>query len=128
MAARMAWSRSSTVYPFFATFLSVGCSGCSCAKAKPAAHTAVNSRITIRFMVSSPIWMPQEYQEPGALICDLARSFYDLGWVSGTGGGICLRDGDRVVVAPSGVQKERMRPEQMFAIALDGSVLTRPDD
>lgn len=63
-----------------------------------------------------------------ALICDLARSFYDLGWVSGTGGGICIREGDHVVMAPSGVQKERMRPDQMFTIALDGSVLTRPDD
>jgi methylthioribulose-1-phosphate dehydratase len=63
-----------------------------------------------------------------ALICDLARSFYDLGWVSGTGGGICIREGDQVVMAPSAVQKERMRPEQMFTIALDGSVLTRPDD
>ena len=72
--------------------------------------------------------MPQEYQEPGALICELARAFYDLGWVSGTGGGICMRDGDRVVVAPSGVQKERMRPEQMFTIALDGALLSRPDD
>ena len=63
-----------------------------------------------------------------SLICDLARSFYDLGWVSGTGGGICIRDGDRVVMAPSGVQKERMRPEQMFTIALDGAVLSRPED
>jgi methylthioribulose-1-phosphate dehydratase len=72
--------------------------------------------------------MPEGYQEPGALICELARSFYDLGWVSGTGGGICLRDGDRVVVAPSGVQKERMRPDQMFTIALDGALLTRPAD
>lgn len=69
--------------------------------------------------------MSDQYKE---LICELARSFYDLGWVSGTGGGICVRDGDRVVVAPSGVQKERMRPEQMFAIALDGSLLSRPDD
>lgn len=66
--------------------------------------------------------------DAGALICDLARSFYDLGWVSGTGGGICIRTGDSVVVAPSGVQKERMRPEQMFTIALDGAVLSRPDD
>jgi methylthioribulose-1-phosphate dehydratase len=69
--------------------------------------------------------MSDQYRE---LICDLARSFYDLGWVSGTGGGICVRDGDRVIVAPSGVQKERMRPEQMFAVALDGAVLSRPDD
>ena len=67
-------------------------------------------------------------QDPGTLICELAQSFYALGWVSGTGGGICIRDGDRVTVAPSAVQKERMRPEQMFTIALDGSVLTRPDD
>lgn len=70
--------------------------------------------------------MPQE--DPGTLICELARSFYDLGWVSGTGGGICIRDGDRVVVAPSGVQKERMRPEQIFTMALDGTVVASPDD
>lgn len=66
--------------------------------------------------------------DTSALICDLARSFYDLGWASGTGGGICIREGDRVVIAPSGVQKERMRPEQMFTLALDGTVLTQPDD
>jgi methylthioribulose-1-phosphate dehydratase len=67
-------------------------------------------------------------EDVGALICDLARSFYELGWVSGTGGGICIRDGDHVVMAPSAVQKERMRPDQMFTIALDGSILTRPAD
>lgn len=63
-----------------------------------------------------------------SLICDLARSFYDLGWVTGTGGGICVREGEHVVVAPSGVQKERMRPEQMFTITLDGAVIDRPSD
>ncbi|HEX6096864.1 MAG TPA: methylthioribulose 1-phosphate dehydratase [Thermoanaerobaculia bacterium] len=62
------------------------------------------------------------------LICDLARSFYDLGWASGTGGGICIREGDEIVMAPSGVQKERMRPEQMFRLAPDGAVLSRPED
>lgn len=62
------------------------------------------------------------------LICDLARSFYDLGWVSGTGGGICIREGDRVVIAPSAVQKERMEPSQMFTIGLDGAILSRPAD
>jgi methylthioribulose-1-phosphate dehydratase len=67
-------------------------------------------------------------EDPGTLICELARSFYALGWVSGTGGGICIREGDRVVVAPSAVQKERMRPEQMFTIDLDGNVVTAPDD
>lgn len=69
-----------------------------------------------------------EKPDSATLICDLARTFYDLGWASGTGGGICIREGDRVVIAPSAVQKERMRPEQMFTLDLDGTVLTRPDD
>jgi methylthioribulose-1-phosphate dehydratase len=63
-----------------------------------------------------------------SLICDLARQFYDLGWVTGTGGGICIREGDRVTMAPSAVQKERMTPEQMFTLTLDGSVIARPSD
>jgi len=67
-------------------------------------------------------------EDVGALICELARTFYDLGWVSGTGGGICIREGDHVVMAPSAVQKERMRADQMFTIALDGSIVSRPAD
>jgi methylthioribulose-1-phosphate dehydratase len=63
-----------------------------------------------------------------SLICELARQFYDLGWVTGTGGGICIRDGERVIVAPSGVQKERMTPDQMFTLSMDGTVLTGPSD
>lgn len=62
------------------------------------------------------------------LVCDLARSFYGLGWASGTGGGICIREGERVFIAPSGVQKERMRPEEMFVLGVDGEVLERPAD
>jgi methylthioribulose-1-phosphate dehydratase len=74
------------------------------------------------------VYFPPVGQDIGSLICDLARSFYDLGWVSGTGGGICIRDGDRVIMAPSAVQKERMAPDQMFTIGLDGAILSRPDD
>lgn len=63
-----------------------------------------------------------------SLICDLARELYRLGWATGTGGGICIREGDEVVVAPSGVQKERMEPEQMFTLSLDGDIVRRPAD
>lgn len=66
--------------------------------------------------------------DTAALICDLAGAFYHLGWASGTGGGICIRTGDTVVMAPSGVQKERIRPEELFTIGLDGAVLERPAD
>jgi methylthioribulose-1-phosphate dehydratase len=63
-----------------------------------------------------------------SLICDLGRELYRLGWATGTGGGICIREGERVTVAPSGVQKERMSPEQMFTLALDGTIMARPND
>ena len=67
--------------------------------------------------------------DTSALICELAGAFYRLGWASGTGGGICIREGDEVVIAPSAVQKERMRPEHMFRLsAADGSIVSRPDD
>lgn len=64
----------------------------------------------------------------GALVCRLARQFYELGWATGTGGGICIREGQQVLVAPSGVQKERMTPEQMFTFSIDGSMVSRPAD
>jgi methylthioribulose-1-phosphate dehydratase len=53
-----------------------------------------------------------------ALICELCRNFYTLGWVSGTGGGVSIVDqtSGRVLVAPSGVQKERIQPEDLFAL------------
>ncbi|XP_069479468.1 methylthioribulose-1-phosphate dehydratase isoform X3 [Ambystoma mexicanum] len=45
---------------------------------------------------------------PRNLIPELCKQFYHLGWVTGTGGGISLKLGDEIYIAPSGVQKERM--------------------
>jgi len=53
---------------------------------------------------------------PANLIPELCRLFYTLGWVTGTGGGISLRKDDHVYIAPSGVQKERIRPEDIFVL------------
>ncbi|PPR07921.1 hypothetical protein CVT24_000901 [Panaeolus cyanescens] len=53
---------------------------------------------------------------PANLIPELCRSFYHLGWVTGTGGGICIRAGDKVYIAPSGVQKERIEPTHIFVL------------
>jgi len=53
---------------------------------------------------------------PANLIPELCRSFYNLGWVTGTGGGICIRVGDKVFIAPSGVQKERIEPIHIFVL------------
>jgi methylthioribulose-1-phosphate dehydratase len=60
------------------------------------------------------------------LICELCRQFYDLGWVSGTGGGISIRGPEGIYMAPSGVQKERLRPEDIYL--LDERALDDADD
>lgn len=66
--------------------------------------------------------------DPRRVIVELCKQFYGLGWVSGTGGGVSVRDGDRVYVAPSGVQKERLREEDLFELDAAGEVLRGPDD
>ncbi|KAG7173149.1 Methylthioribulose-1-phosphate dehydratase-like [Homarus americanus] len=65
-------------------------------------------------------------KSPSELICELGQVFYNLGWVSGTGGGISIKDGDHIYVAPSGVQKERLKPEDMFVLNMDGEELDSP--
>ncbi|KAI8100177.1 methylthioribulose-1-phosphate dehydratase [Halteromyces radiatus] len=62
---------------------------------------------------------------PSNLIPELCRLFYSLGWVTGTGGGISIRKGDHVYIAPSGVQKERMQPHDLFVLTLQDRVLLR---
>ncbi len=62
--------------------------------------------------------MQQDKEHPLNLIPELCRLFYTLGWVTGTGGGISIRKGKHVYIAPSGVQKERMEPDHLYV--LDG--------
>ncbi|PRP76284.1 putative methylthioribulose-1-phosphate dehydratase-like isoform 2 [Planoprotostelium fungivorum] len=66
-------------------------------------------------------------EHPLKLIPDLCRLFYDQGWVTGTGGGITIRRGDEIYIAPSGVQKERIVAEDMFVMDQDGKVIRAPD-
>ncbi|GMM37402.1 methylthioribulose 1-phosphate dehydratase [Saccharomycopsis crataegensis] len=58
---------------------------------------------------------------PANLICSLCKNFYTNGWVTGTGGGISIRDkpNNLIYLAPSGVQKERMLPENIFVKHFD---------
>ena len=67
--------------------------------------------------------------DPRQIIVELCKQFYGLGWVSGTGGGISIREGERVFVAPSGVQKERLSPGDLFVVDYEtGDVLSAPAD
>jgi methylthioribulose-1-phosphate dehydratase len=65
-------------------------------------------------------------ENPRRLIVELCQHFYGLGWVSGTGGGMSIREGDRVFMAPSGVQKERLTSDDLFVLDLHGQVLESP--
>ncbi|XP_056134602.1 methylthioribulose-1-phosphate dehydratase isoform X1 [Lampris incognitus] len=68
----------------------------------------------------------QDSEHPRVLIPELCRLFYQLGWVTGTGGGISLRRGDQLYIAPSGVQKERIQPEDMFVCDLEERDISCP--
>ena len=78
-------------------------------------------RSCCRGPASVPDWTMTD-ENPRAIIAGMCREFYSLGWVSGTGGGISLRRGDIVYMAPSGVEKEKIRPEDVFVIDMLGNV------
>ncbi|KAJ4841905.1 hypothetical protein Tsubulata_011238 [Turnera subulata] len=73
-------------------------------------------------------------KESRVLIADLCKQFYNLGWVSGTGGSITIKAHDDsipksqqlILMSPSGVQKERMEPEDMYVMAANGLILSSP--
>lgn len=75
----------------------------------------------------------EEPNHPASLICQLCRLFYQNGWVTGTGGGISIRDvkGENpnlVYIAPLGIQKERLQPKEMFVAELPGKIVHTPND
>ncbi|CAH0383844.1 unnamed protein product [Bemisia tabaci] len=65
-------------------------------------------------------------ESPVVLIPELCKQFYNLGWVTGTGGGISIKEGDHIYIAPSGVQKERMQPNDLFCQDIHGNDIKLP--
>lgn len=74
-------------------------------------------------LTNAPCTTPEQARQ---IICELGKRFYDLGWVSGTGGGIAIRLDDRVYMAASGVQKELLCPQDIYEIDLQGEVRAGP--
>eukprot|EP01138_Halocafeteria_seosinensis_P003782 gb/GECG01003868.1/.p1 GENE.gb/GECG01003868.1/~~gb/GECG01003868.1/.p1 ORF type:complete len:669 (+),score=90.80 gb/GECG01003868.1/:1-2007(+) len=76
-----------------------------------------------------PYWERDNTQHRRSLVVELCREFYYLGWCTGTGGSISIRQGSRIYMAPSGVQKERMKREDIFVLDRDGRpIYCRPSD
>jgi methylthioribulose-1-phosphate dehydratase len=69
-------------------------------------------------------------QQTREILVELLREFHGRGWVSGTGGGICgPADDGGLLLAPTGVLKERVRPGEFFVVdPQDGHVIRAADD
>lgn len=60
------------------------------------------------------------------LVCELCTQFFTSGWVTGTGGSISIRHGNRIYMTPSGVQKERIKPDELYVLDVGGNILSVP--
>lgn len=98
-----------------------------------ASETEANGRVAA--LLSSPAYLEgKQVSEARALVSELCKQFYTLGWVSGTGGSITVKVHDDsvlksqqlIVMSPSGVQKERMLPEDIYVLSGGGKVLSAP--
>ena len=67
------------------------------------------------------------YHNVRELVCELCRQFFEAGWVTGTGGSISIRHGNRIYMTPSGVQKERILPDELYVVDIEGAVLCAPE-
>ena len=63
---------------------------------------------------------------PSQLIPKLCSQFYQLGWVSGTGGGMSIKFGNEIYLAPSGVQKERIQSDELFVVDINDQTIKQP--
>ncbi len=61
------------------------------------------------------------------LVCELCRQFFNLGWVTGTGGSISIKHDGVIYMTPSGVQKERIQPDEIFTVDMAGNILSIPE-
>lgn len=53
---------------------------------------------------------------PQEIICTLSNQFFHKEWCLGTGGAMCIRDQEMIYVTPSGVQKELMKPQDIYIL------------
>jgi methylthioribulose-1-phosphate dehydratase len=69
-------------------------------------------------------------RETRELLVELLGAFYAKGWISGTGGGICgPAGGGGLLLAPTGVHKERVGVDDFFVVdPADGHVVQPPPD
>lgn len=90
-------------------------------------HQDASNSNSFRFDKSSDSIALNSYHQYRELVCELCRQFFTAGWVTGTGGSISIRHGNRIYMTPSGVQKERIQPDELYVLDIDGEVLSVPE-
>lgn len=80
------------------------------------------------FQEKENILSEKEVQIIKRKICLMCKNFYRLGWVSGTGGGISIRRSNFIFMAPSGVQKEKIKPKDIFILNSEKEILHYPEN
>ena len=83
--------------------------------------------VTLRYNNHDDSIVVNKYHHYRELVCELCRQFFDAGWVTGTGGSISIRYGNRIYMTPSGVQKERIQPDELYVLDVEGEVLSVPN-
>jgi hypothetical protein len=84
------------------------------------------NKVLLRYAEESDAIEVISYHTYRELVCELCRQFFIAGWVTGTGGSISIRHGNRIYMTPSGVQKERILPDELFVLDIQGEILSAP--
>ncbi len=63
-------------------------------------------------------------------LCSSMKELYSQQLLTDIGGNISCRavDTDSIWITPSGVRKDRVTPEDLFKVSLDGTILTKPSE
>ncbi|CAL4111175.1 unnamed protein product, partial [Meganyctiphanes norvegica] len=64
-----------------------------------------------------------EWKRYRDVICELGKVFYQLGWVSGTGGGISIKEDRDMHLAMSNVQETKIKKADIFLLRIYGERL-----
>ncbi|KAJ3203622.1 Methylthioribulose-1-phosphate dehydratase [Entophlyctis luteolus] len=81
---------------------------------------------TAEILDAEALVVSSDPEHPANLIPELCRLMYTLGWVTGTGGGITIKNDERFYIAPSGVQKERIQATDLYVLTRERQVLRAP--
>jgi ribulose-5-phosphate 4-epimerase/fuculose-1-phosphate aldolase len=65
---------------------------------------------------------------PQHVIVELMKLYYKEGWVSGTGGGVSIKKDGKVYIAPSGVHKERIKPQDIYVLDEEDKIVYDPNE